>query len=75
MEYTQAELDGEFNRLLSQEYQRQQSRSILHTHVCEGCGARLTCCCEDRRGKDRLTGALRSFYCLACQEDRQEPSW
>lgn len=40
--------------------------AAIHTHTCSGCGAGLTCACEDRRDFDRITGRHRNLRCLKC---------
>jgi hypothetical protein len=40
---------------------------MIHTHKCVECQVSMTCCCEDRRDVDRLTGKRRSLRCLGCE--------
>lgn len=46
--------------------------ATIHTHTCQGCDVELTCVCGDRRERDRLTGRRRLFYCLSCQDLKQD---
>ena len=64
--------DEQLQRMLGQEYQHRQLRSKLHLHTCQGCDVELTCCCADRRALDRVTGEPRAFYCVSCQEYRND---
>lgn len=45
---------------------------MLHWHKCFSCEEPLTCCCDDRRQADRLTGKQRKIFCLDCQDLRDK---
>lgn len=64
--------DNQLQEMLSQEYQHQQVGIKLHTHRCHECDAQLTCCCQDRRERDRGTGEPRLFWCVSCIASREE---
>jgi hypothetical protein len=40
---------------------------MIHTHKCVECQVPMTCCCEDRRDVNRLTGKRRPLRCATCE--------
>jgi hypothetical protein len=40
---------------------------MIHTHKCIECQVPMTCCCEDRRDVNRLTGKRRPLRCATCE--------